>query len=65
MMTTRQKKIFIKKLESKNSTELADAWKNNKDKKLSPEEMEQFELIRKHYKTTTGKTLPSHSTKQN
>ncbi len=64
-MTARQKKIFAKKLEEKTSMQLADTWKANKDKKLSEEEMEQFEAIRKHYKSTTGKTLPPHGTKQN
>lgn len=57
-MTARQKKIFKKELDSKTPEELAEAWKVNRHKKLTPEEIEQYNMICEKYKQLTGKTLP-------
>jgi thymidylate kinase len=60
-MTSRQKKILQRKLESLTPEDMAEIWKRNFNKKLDKEEKEQFESVRKHYKKITGKMLPAHT----
>ena len=60
-MTAREKKIFLDKLSKLNIEKLGDIWKVNRSKKLSPKELEQFDLIRAAYKKLSGNELPKHS----
>lgn len=59
-LTARQKKIYQNKASAMSPDVLADIWKVNFNKTLEPDEIEQFELIRKAYKEKTGKELPKH-----
>jgi hypothetical protein len=61
-LSSREKKIIQKKLDVFSPSQMAEIWKVNMNKKLDEKEMEQFEMLRKHYKHTTGKELPKHST---
>lgn len=60
-LTARQKKIYQNKAESLSAEKLSDIWKINFNKKLDESEFEQFEIVRKAYKTKTGKELPRHT----
>ncbi len=40
---------------------MSDAWKINRGKQLSPDEMHQFEELRSAYKEKTGREMPKHS----
>ena len=62
-LTTREKKITSNKLATMSPGDMADAWKRNMAKPLSPTDMERFEMIRKRYKEVTHKELPKHKTK--
>lgn len=62
-LSARAKKIALKKIEQISTSRLADIWKINRDKKLDADEMDQFELVRKEYKSRTGKELPKHTQK--
>ena len=60
-MTARQKKLMKKKLERLSTSDMADIWKKNFNRKLSADELEQFEAVRKEYKKITGKILPPNN----
>ena len=60
-MTARQKKLLQKKLERLSESDMAEIWKINFNKKLSADELEQFEALRKEYKKRSGKILPPNN----
>jgi len=62
-LTSRQRKIFQKKLESLTESDIASIWKIWFKKKMTPEELEQFEMLRREYKQRTGKILPQAENK--
>ena len=63
-MTSREKKIFMKKVEDATNAQMVDAWKMNLYKDLDSGELEQFDIIRKEYKKRTGFELGPHSNKR-
>ncbi len=60
-MTSRQKKVDTARIERLSTEKIVDIWKTNKGKNLSPEEMDQFNLMRTLYKERTGRDMPKHS----
>ncbi|MEA3453613.1 MAG: hypothetical protein U9R12_01640 [Candidatus Caldatribacteriota bacterium] len=63
-MTTRQKKVDTAKIDRLTTAQMSEIWKVNRAKKLSPEEMDQFNLMRTLYKERTGREMPKHSLEQ-
>lgn len=63
-MTNRDKKIIKAKLDRFTPEKMAEAWKVNFNRKLSEDEDEQFEMLRKEYKARTGKMLPPNNFKK-
>jgi hypothetical protein len=60
-LSAREKKIFLSKIQELSPDKIGDIWKRSRYKTLNPKEMEQFELLRKHYKSIAGTELPPHA----
>ena len=50
-----------KELERLSEADMAEIWKKNFNKRLSADELEQFEALRKEYKKRSGKILPPNN----
>jgi len=60
-MTSRQKKLMQKRLERLSEAEMGEIWKRSFNRKLTPDELYQFESLRKEYKKRSGKILPENT----
>lgn len=60
-LSTREKKIATKRIATLSVAQMADIWKVNKDKALSPKDKKLFDLMRVRYKSEAGVELPKHS----